>query len=341
MSAHIPAIKGKRILFCVLNWGLGHASRSIPIINFLQKSNFIMVCSDGIAGELLKQELPEQAYHSLTHSTIHYRYQSMVINMLSQLPKMISVVREDQKSIQKLVKLHRIDTIISDHRFGCWSATCHNIVIAHQLNIMASQRMQSTIATKLNHHFLRKYKEIWIPDDIDSQYSGVLSLMETKWPIKYIGIQSRFTESSNMSEELNYHACIILSGPEPNRSQLELQLLHQFAETTYSSVLVRGSKTAFDPMDHPKLKIYNLLSHHQLKKVMDQSHLVISRCGYSSIMDLIRINKPAILIPTPGQTEQEYLAKHLKDHPLFVIQGQAELNIPAAMEMIMEKHKLW
>ena len=324
-TALVSSIRAKKILFCVLNWGLGHASRSIPLIKELQDNNEVILASDGEAGLLLKQELPGLAYHELPSYGIHYKYSSMHLNMLLQFPKIASTYRQEHKKLKEMVKEEKFDLIISDNRYGCYHHAVKSIFLGHQLKILGSP-----IATRINKHQISKFDECWIPDDEDRKLSGDLTDTTGLDNYTFIGPLSRMKK---MDTKSNYDIAIILSGPEPKRSELEERLISQVQEMEVNTCLVRGTKKG-KPLskanDHTNMEIKDFIDSKELNKIMSASKMIICRSGYSSLMDLEILKKPVLIIPTSGQKEQEYLAEHYAKKENVLTQDEEALDLNSA-----------
>ncbi len=319
-----------RILFCVLNWGLGHASRSVPIVKLLHdKGAEVFLASDGIAGMLLQKEFPNLPYFILPGMEIQYPRKSMWYNMLAQAPKIFKTMQSEHTKVASLVEKENIDLIISDNRYGCFHPAIRSVLITHQISPPTNYLLSDWILRKVINHTLQKFDEVWVPDDPDVMHlSGKLSRPFPKKG-KYIGWLSRFSESRR---EKKYTFLAILSGPEPQRSYLEKNLLHQFSFLDERIALVRGREGRVNCTDD--IDIYDLADGGLLQKLYDESEFVICRSGYSSIMDLIRINKPAILIPTPGQYEQEYLAVNVHNSLPFIWSSQESFDLADNVERL-------
>ena len=302
----------KRILITPLNWGLGHATRCIPIINALKKSGFEpIIGSDGASLNLLRKEFPNLEYVELPSYNITYpKNGSFKWHFLKKSPTILSVIEKEQKVISSLVDSKRIDGIISDNRFGGFSKKVPSVYITHQLNVLSGNT--SWLSSKIHRKTINRFDECWVPDTIESSLSGELSNdanITTK--VKYIGSLSRF-EKQDLAIE--YDLLVLLSGPEPQRSLLEDLLFIQLKKFEVNIAFVRGvieDKQAKDV--NGNMTIYNYLNSFELNEVINKSALVLSRSGYSTIMDLAKLGKKAFFIPTPGQYEQEYLAKHLEN----------------------------
>jgi UDP-N-acetylglucosamine transferase subunit ALG13 len=322
-----------KIIVCPMDWGWGHATRVIPVINkCLKHGHNVIIGSSGTSGKLLKSEFPELEHIRLPSNNVRYSWRnSQVLAILLQLPVFLFSIIREHFYIKKLNRKHQFDVIISDNRYAVRTSKSYNIFITHQLNIIFPGPIKplSGIIHFFHHRMINKFNEIWVPDDKSNlNVSGVLSdnpgfaekLNET-------GLLSRFS-SNSLSEEQDFHydLLIILSGPEPQRSILEKKLLTQLNNTDMRVLLIRGSFVSLTS-NPSTLEVCSYMDSKTLQQSMRTSKMVLCRSGYSSIMDLIRLKKQAILIPTPGQTEQEYLANRMKKRRLFYSVTQDNLKI--------------
>lgn len=314
-------IKSKRILVTALNWGLGHATRCIPIINELKKNNEVAIASDGYALEILKMAFPELSYYELPAYNIHYRYQSMVLNMAVQAPKFWTIYRKEKRETQSIIRDFGANVVISDNRFGVIGKDTYNIFMTHQLNIPMGNIFLGKIANEIHHFFINQYDECWVPDSQENPLAGKMSQAHSPIPKKYIGILSRL-EPKQVEKDIDIIA--VLSGPEPQRTKLEDSLLRHIDSKNNKVVLVRGSNENF--IHHHNIEIHNFLGSERLNALMNRSKMVICRSGYTSLMDLRKLNQKAILIPTPGQYEQEYLADQLDGKYGFITLKQSDIT---------------
>lgn len=304
-------MKEKRVLIAPLDWGLGHATRCIPIIEALQKRNCdVFVASSGSALTLLKKEFPNLVFFSLPSYRIRYpKKGSFVFSIARQIPKIQKAIAKEHKRVQKIVADNKIDLIISDNRYGCWSAKTKSIFISHQLNIQlpGGWRLLKPIVDQFHNRMISKFDQCWIPDDPKLNLTGELSKNGVA-TVKHIGILSRFKKHV---AEFKYDVAVVLSGPEPQRTMLE-EIIFKQINSQLRIIVVRGVvEGEGNWKQEGNLVIVNFLASRKLEEIINQSKLIISRSGYSTIMDLARLGKKAVFIPTPGQTEQEFLAKRL------------------------------
>jgi len=325
----------KTILVAPLNWGLGHATRCIPIIKALQDNNFIpIIASDGIALDLLKKEFPYLKFLELPSYQIEYAKNGKYFKwkLLKNCPKMIEAILEEKRLVKKWVKKHDIDGIISDNRLGVFSKKVPSVFITHQLNVMTGNT--TWITSLLHQNIIKKYTECWIPDTLGTpNLAGELShLKNPDLNIKYIGPLSRLHPKKVKTK---YDLMIILSGPEPQRGLLEEKLKKEIPLYNGNVLFIKGiieKEQKKEQIDN--VTFYNFMHSRQLEQALNESNTIVCRSGYTSIMDLSKLNKKAFFIPTPGQYEQEYLAKKLKkeglvpyiEQDLFTIKNLDEIN---------------
>lgn len=332
-----------RILVTTLNWGLGHAARSVPVIRLLQSKGVeVIIGADGGALALLKKEFPELENVKIPDIRINYPLNgNMVWYMFRQLPAMRRQIKSEHKYLQRVIREKGIHAVISDNRYGMWSESIPAAIIAHQVNIK-SPVMADTV-NKLNRKLIDRFRYCWIPDlPGENNLAGELShgnnLPENS---EFIGFLSRFNDPMNTQGEKG-RVLILLSGPEPQRSALEEKLLDELIfpaewQKGRQFHLVRGIAERTGSVEiHPKLKVTESLTSDELKEELDKAELVISRPGYSTLMDLKVMGKKSIFIPTPGQTEQEYLAVKMKGEKVAPFFTQDEFSFEVALEQLSD-----
>jgi uncharacterized protein (TIGR00661 family) len=320
----------KRILVAPLNWGIGHACRCIPIINSLLKQGFdVVIASDNEALILLQKEFPSLEYAELPSYNVTYSEsrKTFKTHLLKQLPKIRNVIKAEHKATQQIITDFKIDGIISDNRLGVYSKTIHSVFITHQLKVLSGKT--TWLSTFFHHHFIKKFNECWIPDFKKSpNLSGILShssSVKVKKPIRFIGALSRFKLKKIASE---YDIMVLLSGPEPQRTLLEEKLLVALKNQTKSVLFIQGKIETQQKTERSKnITTINFLTSKELEIALNVSDLIICRSGYTSIMDLAKLEKNAFFIPTPGQSEQEYLAKHMEIQNIAPFCNQNDFTI--------------
>lgn len=296
-----------------LNWGLGHAARCIPIIKALQEFEFQPILGgDGASLNLLRKEFPSLDFYELPSSGVTYAKNPKFLKykLLLQSPKIMRTVAAEKQCVEEIHRRENLHGIISDNRFGLRSDKVPSIYMSHQLNVLSGNT--SYLTTKAHRYLISKFDECWIPDFQTSDLSGDLS--KNSHPVKsakFIGPLSRFTrQKTDKKQDL----IAILSGPEPQRSILEEKLRSEMKSFKGKAMIIQG---LVGDKQHIRVEgnvtIVNFMLHTELRDAIESSHLVVSRSGYSSIMDLHKLEAKVFFIPTPGQFEQEYLAGHLKN----------------------------
>lgn len=326
----------KNVLICPLNWGLGHATRVVPIISTLLEQNFeVIIAASGSSAAFLKSEFPHLTCVEFPGYAVQYsKHRSQILKMGRLAPAILYWSFKEHRALRNLVMKHHIHIVISDQRFGCWSKLTYNIFITHQIRVRFPSviRFLEPLYQLLSEGFIKKYDECWIPDyETGTSLSGELSHTITRLRnISFIGPLSRFESSYNSKNRKDIDILFLLSGPEPQRSILENIIYEQTRNLALKMVMVRGSEN--QRKNHFQYPTYNVLNTKQLGIMITKTKLIICRSGYSSIMDLIALQQKAVLIPTPGQTEQEYLAQYLLDKKVFYSVSQSKFEIKEAIE---------
>lgn len=307
---------------------MGHATRCVPIINALLKANFEPVlASDGNALLLLQKEFPFLKSIELPAYNISYpkNGKNLKFKLLCQLPFIFSVIKKERKMVSQLIDKENITGIISDNRFGVYSKKVPSVYITHQLKVLSGKT--TFITSKIHQKFIKKFDECWVPDlEGTANFSGELAhLKNHRFNLKYIGILSRF---NSKKIDRKYDILLLLSGVEPQRTLLENKLLIELRNFNGKILMVRGILNNTYEINAPdNFKIVDYLLASDLEDAINQSNLVIARSGYSTIMDLAVLGKKAFFIPTPGQFEQEYLAKMLAEKLMVPYAKQDEFTL--------------
>ena len=335
-------LRGKpRILVAPLDWGLGHATRCIPIIKeLLAQDCEVWLAGEGAQEIVLQKEFPQLQFLHLDGYRVQYAKSAigLIRNIFFQTVKILRAIKKEKKWLKEKAEQYGFDAVISDNRYGLYHKNIPCIFITHQLKIKSPLgKWSEKILQKRNYSYINRFKECWIPDEEGkNNLACELSHPEKKpkTPIKYLGILSRFSLST--TKENKDHLLIILSGPEPQRSILENIIIKQIAHYNGTATIVRGlpASTSLVPSTNSIL-FYNHLLAEEMNKEMQKAEFVIARCGYSTVMDLITLQKKSIFIPTPGQTEQEYLAKYLMEKAFAFCLDQRNVSL----EDILKKAK--
>ena len=325
----------KRILVCPLDWGLGHATRCIPVIRELQNHGAeVIIAADKRPLDLLRQEFPQLQFIVFPGYEISYpEIGSMAMTMFLSIPKILKKIKDEKKFLTEIITKEKIDGVISDNRYGLGIKSVPTVLILHQM--MIKSPFGENILHRITLNYVKKFSFCWVPDlPGDNNLSGDLA---HQYPLpentKFVGPLSRFSSfSRNNNSEKKYDLLVIISGPEPQRTVFEKMILQQVSEIPHRILVVLGKPE--NNTSTTKMKNVEIVSHlgaEEMFKAVSESKIILARPGYSTIMDLAVMGEKAIFVPTPGQTEQEYLGKMYNKRKRHLCVKQNELNISKAL----------
>lgn len=304
----------KSILVAPLHWGLGHATRCIPLIRSLLANDFdVLLGSDGAALLLLKKEFPQLPWVELPSYNITYpkNAKSFKWKILLHLPLLIQAILKEKRIVAQLVAEGKVDGIISDNRLGVRNDHIPSVYITHQIRVLSGAT--TYLSSKIHQRVIRKFDACWVPDVCDPtrNCSGRLGhIEEPPLPLQYLGILSRM-EKKKIAKTIDI--LVLLSGPEPQRTLFETQLKTALKGSGKMVTMVCGKiEDQQRWINYADIKMVNFMLAEELEDTINKSEIVIARPGYTTLMDLAAMEKKAFFIPTPGQYEQEYLAKRLE-----------------------------
>lgn len=293
-------------LLCVLDWGLGHATRSLALAERLRaEGDTVHWASSGRAREVLLEALPrETVVHQLPDYNVRYPTRNMPLNVALQLPKWLKTIVKENRRTANLVAKLGVGRIISDNRFGCCHPEVPSVFLSHQLHPITNSRPVSWLYRR----YLQRFSEFWVPDFADRRLSGKLSDSRGFGNVRYIGPLSRLKPTGTQGEVYDHLA--VLSGPEPMRTLLEEELTEWLSSQPGRHLLVRGVPSGAGSRTIGSLRVQDYADAAFLSAHLPLARCIICRPGYSTLMDLaaLKVRAKLILIPTPGQTEQLYLA---------------------------------
>ncbi|MEO5584597.1 MAG: glycosyltransferase [Flavobacteriales bacterium] len=319
---------GARILVAPLDWGLGHAARCVPIIRALQEQGAVPVIgADKGPLALLREEFPLLEHVRIPGMEVRYaKGRSQAWAMAKQFPAMLRQVREEQHMFERLRRELALDAVISDQRFGIRGAGLPSVLITHQLFPFAP--FAQGVARRINRRHIDRFDLCWVPDRADAPgLSGALSHGEALPPqARFIGPLNRFAYEETTHAEIHYRVVAVISGPETQRTLLEDAVRAQLKKIEGSHLIISGKPGTGD-VQQGKIRTVGHLKAEELSAAMRNAELVISRTGYTTLMDLAAIGRGALLVPTPGQLEQEYLGRLHREMDIHRIQEQHRLDI--------------
>lgn len=330
-------MKNKTVIYAIIDWGLGHVTRSTPIIKqLISDGNRVVLVSYGKALAMLKKEYPECDIREVRDTQIAYPKLGwmFVFKIVSQVPKMLFGWHHERRQVKKLIKEYDADMIITEMRLGFWSNKIPSILITHQLRFHLPKRLRMFMifGEWFNRLVFRHYDYVFVPDaEGTPNLSGDLSHNSriSKHPkVRYIGCLSSVVPDENPPEK-DIDLFISISGPEPQRTQFEEKVLWQLDDAPGKVVVTLG-KPGIDNnivKKTDKAIVYAHLDRKEMANMMQRARHIICRSGYSTVMELLALNKSALYVPTPGQTEQEYLAEYYKHEGLYSYCTQDKLDL--------------
>lgn len=333
----------RKALVCPLDWGIGHATRCIPVISTLEELGFeVVVAASRRPLQFIRKEYPGISVIDFPGININYPKNDWIaLKMFKLLPGILYGIWREHRALKKIADQSEATLIISDNRFGCWHAEIPSVFITHQLNIQVPRKLKFIhgFINPINYWFINKYQTCWIPDfEPHRGLAGELS-HPRKLPLNadYIGILSRFSRHNAPHADFSktdFDLLVMLSGPEPQRTILEEKILRQLVSVNLQVAMVRGMPEADEAyvLDN-RVHVFSHLDSTKLGELIRKSALVICRSGYSSIMDIVTLGKRAIFIPTPGQPEQEYLSRYLMEKKIYFSMDQNNFDLLYAIEM--------
>lgn len=319
----------------ILDWGLGHASRMIPLIRYLLQTQCqIIIAATGQQKMLLQLEFPDLRFLEPPKYDVKYKpvAGNLVFGLIGQVPRLLRVIKDEGLWVSKICREYNVNAIIADNRYGFNAKGIPSVFITHQVAPITGLGKASDHILKLLHlSRIRNFTECWIPDSEDSVLSGHLSSPGISLDnARFIGPISRFEGRTPVHADRE-HLLILLSGPEPSRSRFEDLVVRQLKNYTGPYTILRGlpggnAQPIPNGIDH--------LDAEALAALIERSDLIICRSGYTTIMDLVAMKRTALLVPTPGQTEQEYLAAHLSRSGYFISANEKDLDLKAEVERL-------
>jgi UDP-N-acetylglucosamine transferase subunit ALG13 len=303
----------------------------------------VIIGADGGPYNLLKLEFPELKFIRFPgYRFLYPDGNQMALKMATQTPAILGGIRKEHGKLQEFIDEFHIDAVISDNRFGLYTRKIPCVFMTHQLRIRAPKFLNAFV-NGINRRYIHKYNECWIPDlKGEDNLSGDLSHIPESINKKYfIGPLSRFSKTETNDHNtttFKYEFTVIVSGPEPQRTIFEQLILEQVKKSEKRGIILQGKPGKSKTINkvNKNIFLFSHLSARELEEIIRDSRLVISRPGYSTIMDLAVLGKQAVFVPTPGQTEQEYLAQYHKTKRHFFSMGQNEFDLETALEKGLE-----
>ncbi len=318
-----------------MDWGLGHATRLVPVIESLLYANAeVIIAAANKPLDFLRLRFPNLRWVELEGYRPEYQYKMpLALKIAAEIPKMLKSVKPVQKKLDAIIETFNIDAVISDNRYELWSDKVPTVFMTHQLDILSGTALSvfNPVIKKTVYSFIEKHNELWIPDfENGGGLSGKLSHVKKfpSIPHYFIGTLSRFEKQEQIQPfEEKIDVLCIMSGPEPQRTIFENLLIKQLQNSNYKTVILSGNPVSKEKRVMGNITLMPHVSDREFAALINAAAIVISRSGYSTLMDLAVFGKKALLVPTPGQPEQQYLAKRLMKRGMFYCVPQNKLNV--------------
>ena len=332
---------GARILVAPLDWGLGHATRCVPVIKALLAHGAVPVLgADGGPMALLRQEFPVLEHVRIPGTTVRYgRGSSQLWSMTRQFPAMIRSVRAEHALFERLKQQLLLDAVISDQRFGLRSDDLPSVLITHQ--VFPFTPIAQGALRRFNRWQISRFDRCWVMDEAEAPgLAGDLSHgAQLPTNARYIGAVSRFDPHMQATERKGFRIVAVISGPEPQRTMLEGSLIEQLQHTEGQHLLIQGLPAKPGDRQQGNVRVRGHLSGQDLQQALLGAELIISRSGYTTLMDLAAIRRSALIVPTPGQPEPEYLGTLHARTGRFFVQKQSALNVADALQQVLPEQR--
>jgi len=336
-----PDSRKKRVFIAPLNWGLGHATRLLPLINYLLAKNYkIYIGASGRSKEVLQQEVSQCTFFDFPEYPIKYPQSRFFVTrfMLIIFPQMLLAMKNEQKKLRILHKKYQFDLIISDNRFSLALTGVKSLLVSHQLRYKLPWPIQKMewLPEYFNYSHFRKYDRIIVPDtDENKTLTGDLSHNMRYLPynkLYYLGIMTT-VEMDISEDEENIDYLVLISGPEPQRTKFEKIVINQVKSLQGRVVVALGKPEKNYKIRMGNSVIYSYLNRNKISKYLGRAKFIVSRPGYTTVMEMIESGKRGLFIPTPGQIEQVYLAKYFMDNKWCYSVSQYKFDLSNAVKI--------
>jgi uncharacterized protein (TIGR00661 family) len=332
--------KTKQILIVPLDWGLGHTSRCIPIILYLQGlGHHVVVAGNNWQQDFIKKSCPGVETIDLEGYEVSYSRKGtgFMFSMFRQMPKLLAAVRKEHDWLIEQSAKMQFDGIISDNRYGLFHKKIPSVIMTHQLAVRTGMgKVANDMLRRLHNKFLQRFTKCWVVDVKEKECLGGKLSHPKVLPdnATYIGLLSQLEVKPSTEGE---HLLVLLSGPEPQRSILSEILWKHLVGYKGKVVFVEGSNNATQRNLIPShVSYYRQITKTELQPLLENANMVICRSGYSTLMDLMALGKKAIVIPTPGQTEQVYLGRYLHEQGVFYSTPQKNFKLQRSLDAAKE-----
>lgn len=321
-----------------LNWGLGHATRDLPIINeILGHGHHVTIGTTGPTLALLKKECPKCHFidfpgYSATYSSSRF----FLPKFVKDIPKMLKAFSNENKNVNKIFSREKYDLVVSDCRYGVYSAKIPSFLITHQITFhLPMVKLAEPVTELFNKYSFNHFRRVIVPDNVPpNNLCGKLcepNFRKIKEKLYYAGILCSI-KKMKIKEDLDY--LFSISGPEPQRTKFEDIITKDVKNVRGDKVILLGKPHEdFERKLDKNTLVKSHASRDEMTKLMNRAKFIICRSGYTTMMELAELGKKhGLFMPTPGQPEQEYLSKYYMDKGWFYSTSQYKLDIVEDIE---------
>jgi hypothetical protein len=296
----------------------------------------VIIAAEGPQRALLELEFPTLRFIHLKGYRVKYgrKKWSTWLALILQVPKILISIKRERRWLKYFLQHETLDVLISDNRYGLHHDSLETVFMTHQLYIKTHLGTRAErLLQRVNYRYIQRFSTCWVPDfEEGGGLGGILShpIRLPAMPIRYLGPLTRFTPAGR---SVNHQILVLLSGPEPQRTLFENLLLAELLDHPNKVLFIRGLPGDNRmPADRPEIRFHNHLPAIEMNEALNESEYLISRSGYSSIMDLVFLGKKTIMVPTPGQPEQEYLASYLSDKQIIFKANQEGFSLQTCLD---------
>jgi len=300
----------KVVLVAILDWGLGHASRMVPVIDGLLAQNVrVILTGSGASLTYLQKRYPQMESREMPSEEMRYGKSGAGLALLKRALHQPGINKIQQAWIREIVAKEKINGIISDNLYGVYHHEIPSVIVTHQVGLLVpvfKKAFDRKLAQWLDH-----FTEVWVPD-LPGAASLSGKMTENAFlriPKIFVGNLSRLRSVASAKKDIALTA--LISGPEPQRSLFEKEVLKLMKKTPGRKVLIRGilGGSTEKIADMTDMEVYDFLDDTALSEMIIRSEWVVCRSGYSTLCDLRVLGAKAVVVPTPQQPEQLYLAR--------------------------------
>ena len=335
-----------KVLVAPLDWGLGHATRCVPVIReFLNQGAEVELAVVRSNAALLRGFFPNLRQRLAPSYNIVYPKHgyNMGLWLVKNGVHLRTVMNYEHRFAEEMVARYHYDVLVSDNRFGFYSRNAKSIYMTHQRRIAFPKMLSAFEPLGMLWHasVMKHFDEVWVPDLPETPgYAGSLSHVKAcPVPVKYVGALSRFEgEDLKLNADERYRFVAVVSGVEPARTRFENALRKTLVKLPGRHAVILGRPSAgVQKTSEQNLDLFTHLPDNEFASVVKNAQWVISRGGYSTVMDMAVLGAKCVFVPTPGQYEQVILGRDLAREGFAATIDESKFSTETLLATISEK----